>query len=162
MDGIVNRYYTVDGTIELLTVEKEGYTFKGWFENADFSGERVTAIDASKAENKELFAKFEINTYTVTLKNGNETLNTESVDYGKKVDLTTPEVEGYTFEGWYTDEACTIEFNADTVIKEDTTLYAKLTANATEKSGCGKKISEIEMLLVLAIGTIVAKRRLVK
>ncbi|MDR3187892.1 MAG: InlB B-repeat-containing protein, partial [Prevotellaceae bacterium] len=36
-----------------------------------------------------------------------------------------PTREGYTFEGWYRDEACTNVWDFDTPVTEDVTLYAK-------------------------------------
>ena len=41
-----------------------------------------------------------------------------------------PEFEGYTFYGWYEDEACTRKFDFTSPIYNDTTLYARLIANA--------------------------------
>ena len=43
--------------------------------------------------------------------------------------LTAPTVEGYTFDGWYTDANYTTEFDFSTPITGDTTVYAKWTAN---------------------------------
>lgn len=39
--------------------------------------------------------------------------------------------EGYTLEGWYTDKACTEEYDFETAVTADITLYAKWTANST-------------------------------
>ena len=41
----------------------------------------------------------------------------------------SPKKDHYTFLGWYADEACTTEFNFDTPITSDTTLYAKWKLN---------------------------------
>ena len=38
--------------------------------------------------------------------------------------LPTPELAGYTFEGWYRDKACTVRFT-ETIFSESLTLYAK-------------------------------------
>ena len=37
-----------------------------------------------------------------------------------------PELEGFTFEGWYSDAEFSVLFNSTTKIKENLTLYAKL------------------------------------
>ena len=37
---------------------------------------------------------------------------------------TEPTRGGYTFNGWYTDEGCTTEFNFSTTVTEPMTLYA--------------------------------------
>ena len=39
-----------------------------------------------------------------------------------------PELDGHTLSGWYSDESLTTEWNFDTEISNDTTLYAKWTA----------------------------------
>ncbi|WP_301538548.1 InlB B-repeat-containing protein [Bifidobacterium panos] len=61
----------------------------------------------------------------------------ESVKYGAKVanpgDLS---VDGYTFGGWYEDQACTDkkwDFDASTMPANNLTLYAKWTANTDTK-----------------------------
>lgn len=41
--------------------------------------------------------------------------------------LPTPTLEGYTFAGWFTDEACKIPYGNE-AINDDTTLYGKWTA----------------------------------
>ena len=38
--------------------------------------------------------------------------------------VTVPAREGYTFRGWYIDESCTLPFEFDTPIEEDTQVYA--------------------------------------
>lgn len=43
--------------------------------------------------------------------------------------LPAPTAEGYTFSGWYTDEACTQQAAAGSAITANTTLYAKWTQN---------------------------------
>ncbi|MBQ9043492.1 MAG: InlB B-repeat-containing protein [Eggerthellaceae bacterium] len=44
---------------------------------------------------------------------------------------TTPTREGYTFDGWYTDSACTKPFLNNSKVTQNTTLYAKWTEEAT-------------------------------
>ena len=50
---------------------------------------------------------------------------------GKLVKPADPTREGYTFGGWYTDEACTQAYDFGTPVAADLTLYAKWTKNAT-------------------------------
>ena len=52
----------------------------------------------------------------------------QSVDYnGKAVKPSDPVKEGYKFDGWYSDEACTVPFDFDAPITENVTIYAKWT-----------------------------------
>lgn len=54
-------------------------------------------------------------------------------------EIFNTEKEGYTFGGFYTDEACTDgnEFDFDTPITEDITIYAKWTKNAEDDTQQG-------------------------
>lgn len=49
--------YTVEDEIELKQAEKQGYEFGGWYENADFTGEKVTKIK-NRTGNVTLYAKW--------------------------------------------------------------------------------------------------------
>lgn len=72
-----------------------------------------------------------------------------SAGEGSKVDFQTtaangsitkpadPTREGYTFAGWYTDEACTEEYKFDAAVTADMTLYAKWVKNAVNPGGNG-------------------------
>ena len=48
-----------------------------------------------------------------------------------------PTREGYTFGGWYTDEACTKAYDFSAAVTADMTLYAKWTKNAVTPGGNG-------------------------
>ena len=48
-----------------------------------------------------------------------------------------PTREGYTFAGWYTDEACTKAYDFSAAVTADMTLYAKWTKNAVNPGGNG-------------------------
>ncbi len=56
---------------------------------------------------------------------------------GKLVKPADPTREGYTFGGWYTDEACTEAYDFSTPVTADMTLYAKWTKNAVNPDGNG-------------------------
>ena len=49
-----------------------GHTFKGWYDNENLTGSPVTAIGGTGTGNKEYWAKWEINQYTITVKPRNE------------------------------------------------------------------------------------------
>ena len=44
--------------------------------------------------------------------------------------LSVSELEGYTFEGWYSDKAFNIRFDTNSLITEDITIYAKWKKNS--------------------------------
>lgn len=56
---------------------------------------------------------------------------------GKLVKPADPTRDGYTFGGWYTDEACTQAHDFSTPVTADLTLYAKWTKNAVNPGGNG-------------------------
>ena len=79
-----------------------GYMFKGWYDNENLTGSPVTAIGGTETGNKEYWAKWEINQYTVTVKPENgEADITITQDYGTPITAPAdPTREGYTFIGW--------------------------------------------------------------
>ena len=88
-----------------------GHTFKGWYDNENLTGSPVTAIGDTETGNKEYWAKWEANTYTVTLNAGDGTINSGNVTsytYGVGATLPTDVTRtGYTFKGWYDNEGLT-------------------------------------------------------
>ena len=111
---------------------KENYTFAGWYNgNEKFDFTTVPTGDVT------LTAKWDINQYTVQFVSDHGSFADQTIEYGKLIDtdkLTIPEVEGYTFDGWYADDNRTIEFNFNTPITGDTKVYAKWTAKDYEVS----------------------------
>ena len=92
--------YGVGATLP-TDVTRTGYTFKGWYDNENLTGSPVTAIGGAETGNKEYWAKWEINQYTVTVKpeNGKADI-TITQDYGTPITAPTLTREGYTFKGW--------------------------------------------------------------
>lgn len=110
---------------------KGNHTFAGWYngdEKFDFDA------DTTKAPNVlNLVAKWDINQYTVQFVSDYGSFADQTVEHGKPIDtgkLTIPDVDGYTFGGWYADEDRTIEFDFNTPITGDTKVYAKWEKNA--------------------------------
>ena len=80
--------------------------------------------------------------YTVTFDaNGKDAAMPDSqrVKEGKAATepSTQPQCKGYTFGGWFTDEACTQTYDFSTPVTADLTLYAKWTKNAVNPGGNG-------------------------
>ena len=97
-----------------------GHTFKGWYDNEGLTGSPVTAIGGTETGNKEYWAKWEINQYTITVKpeNGKADI-TITQDYGTAITAPAdPTREGYTFIGWDTEIPTTMP-------AENITLKAK-------------------------------------
>lgn len=110
---------------------KENHTFAGWYngdEKFDFDA------DTTKAPNVlNLVAKWDINKYTVQFVSDHGSFADQTIEHGKPIGTgkpTIPPVEGFTFDGWYTDENRTIEFDFTQPITSNTTVYAKWKKNA--------------------------------
>ena len=100
--GNVTSYtYGVGATLP-TDVTRTGYTFKGWYDNKALAGSPVTAISNTETGNKEYWAKWEINQYTVTVKPENgEADITITQDYDTPIIAPAdPTREGYQFNGW--------------------------------------------------------------
>ena len=109
-NGNVTSYtYGVGATLP-TDVTRTGYTFKGWYYNENLTGSPVTAISNTETGNKEYWAKWEINQYTVTVKPENgEADITITQDYGTAIAAPAdPTREGYTFTGWDRDIPATM------------------------------------------------------
>ena len=100
--GNVTSYtYGVGATLP-TDVTRTGYTFKGWYDNENLTSSPVTAISNTETGNKEYWAKWEINQYTITVKpeNGKADI-TITQDYGTPITAPAdPTRKGYTFIGW--------------------------------------------------------------
>lgn len=110
---------------------KENHTFAGWY-----NGDKEFKFDAdtTNAPNVlNLVAKWDINKYTVQFVSDHGSFADQTIEHGKPIGTgkpTIPDVDGYTFGGWYADEDRTIEFDFTQPIKSNTTVYAKWEKNA--------------------------------
>ena len=79
-----------------------GHTFKGWYDNENLTGSPVTAIGGAETGNKEYWAKWEINQYTITFDtNGGSEIAPITQDYGTEITApANPTRKGYTFKRW--------------------------------------------------------------
>ena len=142
--GKLEATFTADGTTFAPTqtidrggkftkpaAPKENHTFAGWY-----NGDKPFDFDAdtTNAPNVlELVAKWDINKYTVQFVSDYGSFADQTIEHGKPIDtdkLTIPEVEGYTFGGWYTNDTHSTKFDFSTPITGDTKVYAKWEKNA--------------------------------
>ena len=123
--GTLPEYSLVAGAA-LPIPTKTGYTFDGWYEDPDFTGNPVADIPTNNTENLNFYAKWTANTYTVTFDaNGGSVDPTSAVTVaGKLTSLPTPTYDGYTFLGWYTQKDSGNKVTTETVFTADSTIYA--------------------------------------
>ena len=105
-NGNVTEYiYGVGATLPTADdMTYTGHTFKGWYDNESLTGDPVTAIGGTEMGNKEYWAKWEINQYTITFDTaGGSEIAPITQDYGTAITAPAdPTREGYTFTGWDT------------------------------------------------------------
>lgn len=110
---------------------KENYTFAGWYNgNEKFDFTTVPTGDVT------LTAKWTANDYYVSfVTEHGDPPTSQNVKYnGTAKDPGKLSEEGYTFDGWYTDDNYSTKFDFTKPIKSNTTVYAKWTANDYEVS----------------------------
>ena len=105
-NGNVTEYiYGVGATLPTADdMTYTGHTFKGWYDNEGLTGDPVMAIGGTEMGNKEYWAKWEINQYTITFDTaGGSAIAPITQDYGTAITAPAdPTREGYTFAGWDT------------------------------------------------------------
>ncbi|MBR2833510.1 MAG: InlB B-repeat-containing protein [Bacilli bacterium] len=108
---------------------KAGYTFAGWYEDLEFKNKFAFTIMPN--ENKTLYAKWTVNTYTITFNtNGGSNINSITALYNSEITKPNdPLKENYKFAGWYEDKEFTKLFTFTTMPSESITLYAKWISN---------------------------------
>ena len=109
---------------------RDGYTFGGWYTDSALTKEYdfKTVVTG----NLTLYAKWNkaeevVTKVTVTFNsNGGSEVVSQTVGKGAKVTAPgNPTKEGFTFGGWFTDEALTAPYNFESAVTDNLTLYAK-------------------------------------
>lgn len=125
---------------------KTGYTFAGWYEDETYGTE--FHFNQMPHENKNLFAKWDINNHTLTLHldgavyNGRTDTYQTNLDYGSALNLPNLSKEGYTFWGWYTssDPETQVKVSTETMPDSSLELYAKFEIMVFEVSFVGTNL----------------------
>lgn len=108
---------------------EKGWIFKGWYEDDDYIGDVFDFEKTQITQDITLTARW-AQAFTVKFDANGHGHGTVPADQtvelnGKATKPADPTAEGYVFRGWYTTAACTTEFDFNTPIAADTTLYAK-------------------------------------
>ena len=117
----VASYTVLDADVTINPATRTGYTFRGWYDNAGFTGTPVTTLRTMDAENKTYYAKWDStpNSYPINyvLNDGspaghpatnpaaNLTSYTVLTNGSGNINLLPALRNGYTFEGWYDNAA---------------------------------------------------------
>ena len=136
-EGSMDAQTVESGTTVMLnanTFTREHYTFGAWNTRPDGNGDVYrNGATVNFTENTTLYAIWEPETYTVTWKNGETVLKTETLLYGAtpKYEGETPTKEAdaqytYSFSGWVDSEGNAL--TADTTVTGDVTYTAEYTS----------------------------------
>ena len=110
-------------TITLQNASKTGYAFNGWYADEGFQGDAVTQIALNSYGNKDLYAKFTINQYTISF-NSNEGSEVTAItqNYGTQVSAPeAPTKQYYDFVKWQLNG---VDYEFTTMPAENITLDA--------------------------------------
>ena len=101
-----------------------GFVFDGWYTNQACTS--AFNFSTPITANTTLYAKWvQALTVTFNLNGHGDSFTQEVVSGGKASMPSTPVSAGYVFVGWYSDQACTNEYNFNTTITAAKTIYAK-------------------------------------
>lgn len=124
--------YTIEQAKTLSAPTKAGYTFMGWYDNSEFSGDAISNISLGTTDNKTYYAKY-LENLVITL-NSNGGVSTSAItpinllEGDSLLASQLPKLfkEDYVLEGWYSDEALTDKIiYGVTEFFESKTIYAK-------------------------------------
>ena len=131
--------YTEGKTITLVDPILPGYTFEGWYDNAECTGTKITEISGYTTDII-LYAKFaKILTHSISYKynvDSTDITNDNSTEYaeGDSTVLKDAKLTNYAFSGWYLDSEYTNKITAiDPSWTTDIVIYGKF-ETSTEKS----------------------------
>lgn len=117
-------------TDKLTIPPVEGFTFDGWYADKTYN----TTFDFNTAitGDTKVYAKWTAKDYEVSfITEHGDAPTSQNVPYnGTAKDPGELREDGYTFIGWYADEAHTKEFDFTKPIQSNTTVYAKWEKNA--------------------------------
>ena len=142
------RKDTQDGSIAFYATPSKGYSFVGWYENADCSGNPVSTSTTYWAERRTFsdgitkiaYAKFSPTDVTFNANGGSVEPSFKTVtDNGTYGTLPVPTRANYTFLNWYTgaSDGSVVTSSTKVTKKVNHTLYAHWTPNYTIKLTAG-------------------------
>lgn len=96
-------YSETDEIVLYPPEERLHYSFLGWYDNSTFEGKPIEKISAGSSGQKELYAKWEIDTFTVTFDSqGGSFVESQTVPYYSYFkEPQKPFKENAIFSGWY-------------------------------------------------------------
>ena len=125
--------YTIEtNTITLKNPTRTYYSFLGWYAQSTFETVQTT-IPQGSTGNKDFYAKWSADSYTITYElygGTNNSQNPASYTYeSNTITLAAPSKTGYTFAGWFAESTYNTQITSiASQSHENKTLHAKWTA----------------------------------
>jgi uncharacterized protein (TIGR02145 family)/uncharacterized repeat protein (TIGR02543 family) len=122
---------------------RTGYTFGGWYKEAAYATLWNFDTDTVTSD-MTLYAKWNIIQYTITFDANDGTVTPTNATTGagwRLASLPTPTKDGYTFNGWFTEETGGAKVTTGTAFSENTTIYAQWTITITFNANGGEVTS---------------------
>jgi uncharacterized repeat protein (TIGR02543 family) len=129
---------------------RDGYTFKGWYTSS--TGGSLWNFNESVIMTMALYAQWEeatIVTVTFYPENGGQSFSVEVVKGERTSVPSSPSKDGYTFKGWFTSPARGIEWDFNSAVNYDMSLYAQWTEGGG--GGGGDNDTEKGTILVAVV-----------
>ena len=135
-NSIAQKTYTIEtATFDLPTPTRTGYTFAGWYDNANLTGNKVTQVAKGSTGNKTFYAAWTINQYTLTYSAGEggtvygTYASGSKLNYNTSVTLTAAPADGNIFTQWVNqnDELVSAANPYTFTLQESKTLKAQFT-----------------------------------
>ena len=139
--------YTIEtAAITLKNPARTYYSFLGWYAESTFDTVQTTILQGSTG-NKDFFAKWSADTYTIAYElyggtNSNQNPSTYTIETNT-ITFADPTRTGYTFAGWFAESTYNTQLTSIAQgSHENKTLHAKWTANTytltlNQQSGSG-------------------------
>ena len=135
-NSIAQKTYTIEtATFDLPTPTRTGYTFAGWYDNENLTGNKVTQVAKGSTGNKTFYAAWTINQYTLTYSAGEggtvsgTYASGSKLNYNTSVTLTADPADGNIFTQWVNqnDELVSAANPYTFTLQESKTLKAQFT-----------------------------------
>lgn len=110
---------------DLPAIERTGYDFLGWY--TDSSNTTLYDFTTTVTKNFTLYAGWDNHDYTITFDlnySGSTPVVTTAPYLGTVTEIEDPTRSGYEFTGWYTEQEATNQYDFETLVTSNLTLYA--------------------------------------
>lgn len=129
-EAVKVTFHDTFGTLPSPT--KTGYSFAGWYLETGLTTKVESTTVYSATSDVTLYAKWTINSYTLSFAvDGGSAVTAVTQEFASALSApVAPTKAGYTFAGWYAEEALTTPYVFATMPAGDFSVYAKWTVNS--------------------------------